>query len=1270
MIAAVLAVGCIAFPGGAKLQKARQTEGAGKREYAVGIDKSQRQHTQIPGEARQPIVTTEGFRIANGSTNVKVLEPSKSPEVSATPEVPGKCTDIEVLFEGASLSGKIRLTTPTALANGSPASGTLGVRIYWYNAKVGEAADLQYGVPVEIPVTVPERAGGRFEIVAYNNNGSGPSTVTGINRIGPGVPAASQPELSYTDGRMILKWEPVKKSNPAGFFIDENKMVYNVTRHDGTQVAKGIKATEFSETVAWPKNMQYWNYTVTAECDGLSSEAIGSNYVTIGDIGLPYVSGFHGIDLDGWTVINANGDKVMWEPREGKAFLLFSFENNADDWLISPALPLEAGKAYRVSFMAHGSGVPGFGDPKTERLEVKYGRGNTMESMTGTLLDATEIPIENNVNNPLSFEVALMPDATGDYNIGFHGISDKNQNGLYIYDVLVDEGISSSAPGKVSQLIAEPDPNGEYAAIVSFTAPDKTIAGATLSGITEIELHRNGKSIHKFTTPQAGERLNFKDEIGMDGEVVYTVVCRNEDGDGFASTTLTYVGYAEPVAPENVKITRTATPTEVKLTWDRVTNDIHGLSYPEGGVKYVVVVPQDGEWRAVSQPLGATEYTFKMPGFVNPSFVQVGVIPVYEGIGGAGTTSEMLPMGTPYKEIKESFSNCATHYIWAVTGTNFVNFDVVDDNTLLPSQDRDNGKCLTKAYDVAVHVDLMSGLVSLKDKTKPGVTFYTYNIEGIDPWTGQKIRDLNELTVFVRTDDTYDWTPVLNGTVDELCNGIQEQWGRIYIDLTAYTGKDIQLMFRAESKNLQYTFLDNIFVGEVADRDIAVEVAAPQDARNGKNYAVDVTVTNRGLSDASGVRVEFYTDDKLVETREIGSIPSYEKAGVTFNCIMSPVGEDKVRHTARVVYDRDMVPSNNEESVEVTPFSSIQPKPLDLAVSLTDEGVAALSWTAPDCTVGKGKEVIHDFEDGVSFAEKYGDWTFVDVDKFPLGGFDDLDIPGITVFVTTGSFWIWDVNKVSEELKGISPHSGSKCLFSWFRADDNKTDDWAISPELSGEDQTISFYAQSIDNDFPENIEVLYSTGSLDPNDFMKVGKVGGMVPAAWTRYDAELPQGAKRFAIRSTAAHNFMLMIDDVTFIDGSNVDLELEGYNVYRNGEKIGNVAAEETAYTDANVKTDGDYTYVVTAMYKYKGESGPSNKCTLRSGGLSTANTAALTVGAEGRNIVVSGAESMDVTVVSATGITVASLTGDSRFRIPVEPGIYIVKCEDTARKIVVR
>ncbi len=133
--------------------------------------------------------------------------------------------------------------------------------------------------------------------------------------------------------------------------------------------------------------------------------------------------------------------------------------------------------------------------------------------------------------------------------------------------------------------------------------------------------------------------------------------------------------------------------------------------------------------------------------------------------------------------------------------------------------------------------------------------------------------------------------------------------------------------------------------------------------------------------------------------------------------------------------------------------------------------------------------------------------------------------------------------------------------------DDTQVDDWAISPELSGNAQTVSFYARSFQSIYPENIEVLYSTGSTDPKDF-SIAKPNTQVPGEWTLFEASLPEGAKHFAIRSCGSYNFMLMVDDVAYeAKALGEKYTIAGYNVYRNGERINDSLITSTAHLDTN-------------------------------------------------------------------------------------------------------
>jgi len=159
-------------------------------------------------------------------------------------------------------------------------------------------------------------------------------------------------------------------------------------------------------------------------------------------------------------------------------------------------------------------------------------------------------------------------------------------------------------------------------------------------------------------------------------------------------------------------------------------------------------------------------------------------------------------------------------------------------------------------------------------------------------------------------------------------------------------------------------------------------------------------------------------------------------------------------------------------------------------------------------------------------------------------------------------------------------------------------DDWMISPELTGEAQTIKFWGKSYHSqgyttgspfDYEEKVRVCYSTTDKNPENFIQVGEVI-TVPAKWTEFAIELPEGAKYFALNCVSdADQFFLYIDDITY---SVKAPTLTGFNVYRDGELVETIEAsnEEEIYTYVEALT-GSAAYNVTAVYT-EGESAFSN------------------------------------------------------------------------------
>lgn len=384
---------------------------------------------------------------------------------------------------------------------------------------------------------------------------------------------------------------------------------------------------------------------------------------------------------------------------------------------------------------------------------------------------------------------------------------------------------------------------------------------------------------------------------------------------------------------------------------------------------------------------------------------------------------------------------------------------------------------------------------------------------------------------------------------------------------------------------------------------------------------------------------------------------------------LSALATEDVKYMAKVVYAGDENEANNSTpEITVKLVASAFPAATDLTAANGADGVV-LNWNEPQAATreaGSGESVTHDFEDGESFSAEYGDWIFTDVDESAVGGFQGLDIPGITIGQTKGSFRIWDQSMVGNQT--FAAHSGTKYLFSLFRYDDGTVDDWAISPSLSGAAQTVSFYAKSYSSQYPEKIEVYYSFGDTDISMFTKVMDAT-TVSGDWTKYSVELPAGARRFAIRSCAKGSFMLMVDDVTFIPGEDVFAgDIQDYDIYRDGAKINDKLVTETTYTDATVVEGQTYNYVVVVVYD-NGVGAPSNVATIQASGLDSLTAARSIIGGEGQ-IRISGFEGVEVSVSSIDGKHVAGGVAGAIDVVKVPAGIYIVKVGKKVAKVVVR
>ena len=312
-----------------------------------------------------------------------------------------------------------------------------------------------------------------------------------------------------------------------------------------------------------------------------------------------------------------------------------------------------------------------------------------------------------------------------------------------------------------------------------------------------------------------------------------------------------------------------------------------------------------------------------------------------------------------------------------------------------------------------------------------------------------------------------------------------------------------------------------------------------------------------------------------------------------------------------------------------------------------------------------------DFENMTSWSStETGDWTFVDRDGAGIGGFSDgTAFPGIAAN-SVQSFWVFDNTTEGYNDIFFTSHSGHKYagqMYSFKAGAAAQCDDWMISPELLGAEQSISFYARAFESSYSESFEVLASTGSTDPADFTLVASASAESDE-WTLYTFTLPEGSRRFAIRCVSYDRYMFLVDDITFIPAADSsDLELTGYNIYRDDALIG--SADGTSFTDTTVEADKDYSYRITAVFT-KGESRPSEAVNIATSGIEGVG-AGISVNTGCGTVTVCGAEGMRIALTAVDGRTVAVAgNASSEETFNVSSGVYIVQLPAAAVKVFVK
>ncbi|GAB6975396.1 hypothetical protein JCM15124A_03030 [Prevotella falsenii] len=1100
------------------------------------------------------------------------------PVTTASPEAPARIADLKIVFDKGNTTGRVQFTAPSKKVNGESLTGNITYYVVANNDTIKKDV-VAAGSKVDAEITVP---GGdtKFLVTTANAAGSSPK-VRYSAWVGYDIPAEiERVKFNYDGTTAHISWTAVTKGEHGGYVGD---VKYDVQRMpDNVQVATDFVGTSTS-AVLTATDLKKYSYVVTPKAGNKVGKPVASNGIVIGKaITPPFTESFANDDsFDNFTSVDANDDGETWEwgladDFMGRAQSGYNSKSAADDWLMSPPFELKADRLYSVSFDAYNVLAAEY----TEVMEVAYGTGYNPATYT-KMGQPVVVPKEQ---TKFSYELRVPTD--GIYRLAIHDRSALNQWRFYVRNFQITLGSLLTAPDASTDFTVTVDQTGANKATLNFTMPTKTIGGDALAAqLDSAVVYRDDVKLTVMKNHiTSGAKLNYQDNNVAKGAHIYKVVAYNASGAGREAVAKAFVGPDMPAAPTGFKAEDKN--TMAALSWDKISTvgANGGVVFPEK-VTYTVMSMKNTKEPADTLASFKNKTNFDVTSIdLNDGtqrFAYWGISAQNEQGSGAISTTRLV-VGKAYNvPFKESFANASlASLVWLADtkGTSWkIRRGVAYDN--------DGGALCFEPTNAGDESTLGTGKISLMGTTTPKLIFNYSRKEFPD----------TKLVVFVQRPDG---TRTELKTIDFAKINGSEPWLTEVVPLEGFENERyIFVGFKAiGGNNRAPIFVDNIRVMEVQRHNLAVTVSGTGKVIKGRNAKLNVRVENIGEKEAEEFTVRIKSGDKeIVSSDQTEALASFNNRTLTFDVPTSAIIKEakEMKVVAEVEYDKDLDNADNNAEFIIRLEDSEKPKVRDLR-GIREKSKVSLIWRAPNT---EPQTVTEDFERYDAWSTEFGDWTLVDGNKGYAGGFfNDLWYPNQ---FTQFAYIIFNPYVLGEDVPRLNPwllaFSGKQYAAVPYELDATgqayvNSDNWIISPKLSGQAQTISFYAHNMvvnNAAYIEDYDVLCSTTGNKVADFTNiVVKNRQAISGEWEKITIDIPAGTTYFAIhQKTPQTGLMFGIDDVTFTKETPVPTH---YGIYREGERIDKVPDIQFYYVD---NAAGNSTrYAVTAIYADGTESAP--------------------------------------------------------------------------------
>lgn len=1195
-----------------------------------------------------------------------------NPTAAAAPKVKSWSVD------GPALTGTLTLTLPSALADGTPISGTVYMEVAIDGTSVGSTLRGPAGSDVDIQLNVAEglHTVTATPILLGDDGKEYGNTLTVRRYFGYDTPKAPT-GVKLTD--KAVTWQAVTAGVNDGY-IDASAVTYNVMI-DGVKMNDApVAGTSLAITIP-ASSIAAHRAEVTAIAAGKESDpGVSGRFYSDGAFNIPVTFGTEPgeVDMDReligmFTIVNnpLNQDKKSlrgWRyddqaEKTGGFYCLCPLASDkgdyANEYLFLPPVNFTNKDAFYRFSVDLWSANHSF--TKDEDYEIVIA-----QRPSGTR--ATVIREKSTIHKAKDFELSetlFQVPEEGEWYIGIHYISPLDNYRLYARNFRIEEvNASNASPAAVSDLKATAKERGELKAIVTFKMPEVSISGDALDAATTITATASSTVGEVSATGKPGQAMSIEVPTKQ-GDNTIQVATSSDQGVGRVAEALVYCGVYAPSSPI---VGQTSSDDNQHVTLEIFIDDYNEKGQFAGPDDCLATVYRQigNSWREVAELGKGRTWTFDCPDpSIQDSYMlavgvrnDAGSCEYLTSIGVNLGKLYTLPMKETWPENGNSIDFMEPVRIENISYYNnqwsFVNPAEID-----PTYANESGIALCAMWAAESQIVLPRFSTTGLNNVKFDLSTYFGNItpDYIAVYATSPAIEMEPIGMFTRTDG--------NGWEHKLLTLPAKCQNQPWVEITVRVKMDTYS---------QYFLLDSYSIANYPDQMATItSMKGPQRAVVGEPLTYEVEIENSGVAEMNLPDYQFdilgsngIVASDLKAADAPAAIASRKKCKLHFT--ITPKQTHIGNLAARFSMSGQPASAVTEAEVKTRLLNAPIPTVNDFAGGLDkDTKNVTLSWSTPTHI-----ESFEAFEPW-AYDEEMRGFRNIDVDGSPVLAISELNQPGKSFAKAYQVF-----SSANIENPYLKAHTGEHFL-AVMSAKSGASNDWLISPEVKGGTE-MSFWANLLSDGYPETILVKYSSTGNDIANFKDLPD-GYICPdeAGWQQHTVQLPADAKYFALHHVGddgSAQWGIFIDDIAFEPATD-PAPVEGYNVYRDDQLIASNLTTP-GYVDTNVDLSIPVRYYVKTLSTVGGEKMESDRSNViwmdeESGsGLEDIDACAAKIFA-GKGIVkMNGyAAGTHFSIATLQGAVVADgeIATDSD-SVALQSGVYLVRCGADVAKVMVK